>query len=107
MSDHYVLNPDHSIRPVPLEEWAEWFESLDNRRVAWTEFNGIEVSTVFLGIDHRFLGEGPPLVFETLVFADWGDMDGHMERTSTWDEALKAHSDACAMVRRSMIKVVK
>lgn len=71
------------------------------------------VSTVFLGLDHQY-GEGPPLVFETMVFGyhdeasaeayneneyswvrvkpgdlNWSDLD--CERYSTYDEAMKGH----------------
>ena len=51
--------------------WARWFETAD-RRVALTEVSGIRVSTVFLGLDYRFSGEGPPLLlFETMTFPRW------------------------------------
>ena len=59
---------------VPVEcddliEWARWFETAD-RRVALTHVTPwIEVSTVFLGIDHRWIGDGPPILYETMVFA--------------------------------------
>lgn len=37
------------------------------QRVAWTEINGITVSTIFLGIDHNWGGSGPPVLFETMI----------------------------------------
>jgi hypothetical protein len=50
------------------------------------------VSTVFLGLDHNH-GEGPPLVFETMVFKgdDFSELAGL--RYSTWDEAVLGHWD--------------
>jgi hypothetical protein len=49
----------------------------------------VVVSTVFLGLDHSF-GEGPPLLFETMVFVN--DMSGRwMDRCSTWAEAERQH----------------
>jgi hypothetical protein len=53
----------------------------------------VRVSTVFLGIDHAW--EGPPLLFETMVFG--GPLDEEMERYSTWEEAERGHA---VMARR-------
>lgn len=52
------------------------------------------MSTVFLGIDHAF-GDGPPLLYETLVFC--GALDDEMERSSTREDAIAGHH---AMVER-------
>jgi hypothetical protein len=40
------------------------------------EDGNIGISTVFLGLDHRHFGDGPPLLFETMVFG--GSRDGTM-----------------------------
>jgi hypothetical protein len=63
------------------------------RRVAHDEIGEVVVSTVFLGLSaqHR---EGPPLVFETLVFPR-----NDVRRYSTWDEALEGHGRIVAAVR--------
>jgi hypothetical protein len=72
-----------------LYEWVEWFESAD-RVVRQEERAGVRLSTVFLGIDHRFGdGPGPPLVFETMIFG--GERDGDCWRYATWDEAESGH----------------
>jgi hypothetical protein len=49
----------------------EWAESMQgDRRVAQTFLpNGICVSTVWLGLDHSFGDDGPPLIFESMAFA--------------------------------------
>jgi hypothetical protein len=93
MNEHYVLNDDHSVRPAELLEWAAAFNDTDKRRVARDELDGVSVSTVFLGLDHSF-GEGPPLIFETLIFG--GKLDQEMWRYSTWDEAVAGHKHAVA-----------
>lgn len=49
--------------------WARWVEDHDHQ-VARTQVGPLEISTVFLGINHDFFGEGPPLVFETMVFGN-------------------------------------
>ncbi|WP_051768206.1 hypothetical protein [Sphingobium sp. DC-2] len=86
---------------VPVEcdmlEWAAFFETADRRVAQDTLANGITVSTVFLGIDHRILGDGPPLLFETMVWSGgigspaWVSLD--MRRCSTWDEAVAQHAE--------------
>lgn len=66
-------------------------------RVAQTSIGDSHISTVFLSLDHRHLGDGPPLVFETLVIG--GAMDGEMDRYSTWDEAVSGHDSMVNRVR--------
>ena len=56
----------------------------------------IDVSTVFLALDHSFGRAGPPLLFETMVFG--GKLDGEQERCATWDEAEKMHAKYLARV---------
>ena len=88
MSDHYILDENRQPVKVDLMQWAGWFSK--DRHVAKTEVGDAEVSTVFLGLDHQY-GDGPPLIFETLVFG--GPLDQEMERYSTWEEAERGHAD--------------
>jgi hypothetical protein len=108
---YYRLLPDHSVEPLAdiLEDraafiaWAEAFES-NARQVARTEVApGIEVSTVFLGLDHNHGGKGPPLLFETMTFDDYEG--GDCWRWSTWDEALAGHEMAVAGLKRAIAAV--
>src|SRR5262245_14898324 len=48
----------------------------------------ILISTVFLGLDHQWM-DGPPLLFETMVFN--GPCNEFQERYSTWKEAEEGH----------------
>jgi hypothetical protein len=64
---YYTLNEDGTVSPVDLMTWAKEFEDIAHRRIGLDEINGIEVSTVFLGTDHNWLG-GTPILFETMVF---------------------------------------
>lgn len=91
MSDTYKLVGREPI-PVTLREWSDWFErSATERRVAFDDVaEGVTVSTVFLGMDHQY-GNGPPLLFETMVFG--GPLDGEMGRCSTYDQAEQQHAD--------------
>jgi len=94
MSDKYILEGKQAIPCDDLLKWGKWYEKAD-RKVAKTSTVNGDVSTVFLGLDHRFGDDGPPLIFETLVFG--GPMDQEMDRYSTWEEAEKGHQ---AMVEK-------
>ena len=89
---YYKLGPNHEIIPVyDVLEWGEWFESMDNRRVAETDVAGFHVSTVFLGLDHGLLDDARAVLFETMVFdGDWSDV--RCERCCTWAEAERQHA---------------
>lgn len=90
MGEHYTLDANHNVVPANLMTWARRFESSD-RVVARTKvYEGCDVSTVFLGLDHRFGAPGPPLVFETMVFG--GPFDQDMNRYATWADAEAGHA---------------
>jgi len=89
MLDKYILNEKHEPVPVPDDfAWWEWFSTF-NRKVAQAEVGSLIVSTIFVGIDLGF-GDGPPQVFETMIF---GGESGHEPcwRCSTWADALLMH----------------
>ena len=86
----------HTPQPVEdIDDWAKRFNWHD-RNVANHTVDDILVSTVFLGVNHNY-GDGPPLVFETMVFG--GPHDGYCERYSTWEEAEEGHRRTLLAVR--------
>ena len=95
--DHYILNSDGTLRIVPLLEWVAWFETAE--RHIGNDFldGGLHVSTVFLGIDHNFRLNGPPLLFETMIFG--GPHDQYQDRYATKDEALAGHAKALRIAK--------
>lgn len=93
---YWVLEKDHSVREGTREEWGEQIEDPRTRRVGYTRVGKLRVSTVFLGIDHNFLEDGPPLLFETMVFGDESELQ---ERYSTYEEALIGHRATVALMR--------
>ena len=92
MGLYYILAGHNTVKTDSVTEWGRMMENMDKRRVGSTENNDISVSTVFLGIDHSF-GDGPPLLFETMIFG--GEHDEDVERYSTWDEAEVGHKKMC------------
>lgn len=98
MSKHYLL-VGHTPVACGLMEWAQWIET--HERVVKQELiDQVKVSTVFLGLDHQF-GDGPPLLFETMIFG--GPHDGYQERCSTWEQAEEQHKVALQLVRGEML----
>jgi hypothetical protein len=89
------------VVPEPdLEIWGWWFEtSAEQRQVAVTVLPGnVQVSTVFLGVDHQFSlnPDAPPLLYETLVFG--GVLADTMDRYSSREAALAGHARILAAV---------
>jgi hypothetical protein len=57
----------------------------------------VEVSTVWLGLDHNWWPDGPIKIFETMIFG--GDLDLEQWRYSTEEEALVGHAETCKLVQ--------
>ena len=101
---YYIL--DEHGEPVPVHDvvtWGRWFEragklglrTVSKDRDEGDPANVVEISTVFLGVDHQF-GLGPPMLWESLVFG--GPLDGEMRRYSSREAALAGHQDLCRRV---------
>lgn len=95
---YYILKGRHVVRAASFIVWAKFFETAD-RVIKQDTVGKVFISTVFLGIDHNFFGEGPPLIFETMIF---GLGDEYQERCSTYEEAEAMHQRAVDMVRSTM-----
>lgn len=96
----YLENEAHEL--VPVDDIMEWSRGMPaDRHVAYTELGyDIVVSTVFLGIDHRFIGEGPPLLYETMVFVE--ELADEMERYPTRAAAEAGHARMVARVQANI-----
>jgi hypothetical protein len=79
-----------------LMKWAMWFETFHNR-VAVDVVNGLEVSTIYLGVNQRFVGPGPPLLWETMVFAG----DGESRYRTQYSRRSEAEAGHKATVERA------
>lgn len=89
---------------LTLMEWAHLRETsgMEYLRVAHTMFaEAVEVSTVWLGLDHSFTGQGPPLIFETMIFGHTL-LDAQLWRYTTEDEARAGHEEVVALVRMEL-----
>jgi hypothetical protein len=70
---------------------------MDYYRVAQDVINDVTVSTVWLGLDHG-MGDGPPLIFETMLFRQTDDGVEDCWRYSTETEARAGHARVCGIV---------
>lgn len=121
----YVLIDRRVVATTDMMQWARWARWMElsrrdnSSRVAETTIGDFWISTVFLGLDHRFSGNGPPIVFETMVFSHKGDCasDENMARYCTFEEAQRGHDavvsslqvlhDNSIAITRAMLDIVR
>jgi len=89
-----VLFRNRDGEPIDIDTFALLLERDDYRRVEHDTIDGVEVSTVWLGVVHP--GER---IFETMVFG--GALHGEQWRWSTEAEALMGHASVCHLVREN------
>lgn len=96
MSKCYRMDGSLYDGPDPLMEWARDLEDSRGRIIGQDAlWNGLWISTVWLGLDHSF-GHGPPLIFETMVFDHLNGGSGvdlDQQRYSTLAQAERGHRD--------------
>lgn len=93
LGELWVLDEDNKpVKARSIVEWGEFMQG-DMRVVArQTVRPGVNVSTVFLGINHQWQRGHPPVLFETMVFRSDGTcrVAGRYE---TWAKAVIGHVD--------------
>ena len=87
---------DRNSKPLGVEKYAELLSNELYRIVMQEPVGDLWVSTMWLGIDHQWF-DGPPLIFETMVFDDKGGAVAQ-DRYSTLEQAKKGHRQ---MVQRA------
>lgn len=110
---YFILDEDHNPVACDFETWAHFFEDYDRRIVAQTETLLHRISSIFLGLDHSFMAQGPPILFETMVFENtetmvelFGELWPMHESTdyccryATWDECLAGHNAMVAEITK-------
>jgi len=98
LTGKYILKHRKPVECPDLYKWGKWLQAPYNKRVRSTYIGNAWISTVFLGLDHRFHPEehSKPVLFERIVFTG-NDGGCDMSRACTWREALKMHWE---MVRK-------
>lgn len=97
---------DRQGQPIDMAKASELMCNFAYTSVAQTEESGYRVSTVWLGLNHRFMSEGPPVIFETMIFGpdDWSGE--YCERHATEAAALAGHDQAVMHLRHKILPQV-
>jgi len=81
--------------------WGKLFEDKTYQVVQQdtltVEGREVFVSTVWLGLDHGFGMGGPPVIFETMIFAEGGTDGEYQWRYSTLEQAQEGHLNALSL----------
>jgi hypothetical protein len=100
--EFYILNDNGDPIETTFEAWVSWMaqnhEACVVAQNVISEKPHVRVSTVFLGRDQGspFDWNGPPILFETMVFAD--GQSERSQRYCTREEALRGHSRSIDVV---------
>lgn len=101
MTTWYMYDEDNIPFKANIVTAAKWLTD-DKKIIRRDTINGHLISTVFLGLDHSW-GEGPPLLWETMIFAEGfkgnNEFEDYQERYSSYDEALIGHYEAMEKVK--------
>jgi hypothetical protein len=81
------------LREQDSDRWCEWIGRDENRVIWHTDlFDGVIVSTAFLGVDHNFSARGAPILWETVIVR--GSHVQYQERYSSSSAAFAGHNAA-------------
>lgn len=121
-----VCGYDRQGNEVSFPEWCALVElgGWEYKKVKRTAIDelGLDVSTVWLGLDHSFGAGGPPLIFETMIFAQelshaqyefkgktrkysYHEDVGYCKRYATEEEAVADHDRVVAEFRKGIDEV--
>jgi hypothetical protein len=100
---------DRSGRRISLAVWVCLCGHPEYKRIARDHIGPCVVSTVWLGLDHSLDFDGPPVIFETMVFSNdetWHERLGMaihedlgiQQRYCTEDQARAGHAEIVAAV---------
>lgn len=108
MFGKYILKDGVPVLEPNIFKWAAWFETAGAERIIkkTTVYHGdaeVEVSTVFLALDHRFNpSEKAPILYETMVFG--GPGNGEQWRYDSEKKARKGHTRAVKLQKMKLQK---
>lgn len=101
---------DFDGKPISLEEYAKLRtrENIDNWRVGYDQFVldgvAVEVSTVWLGIDHGFGFSPVPIIYETMVFGLKGEYEDLQWRYATRTQAEAGHRRVVRLLQAGKLR---
>jgi hypothetical protein len=107
---YYILKDRVAVPVSSVKEWADFYENQKLRRIRFNTIKkyDIDISTVFLGLDHGYpqwaghTENYKPQIFETMIFWEKHELNNWCDRYSTWDEAVKGHREAIRLVIKTL-----
>lgn len=89
---------DRQGNRITQKKWSDYLSDEDYKIVRQEDVNNFFVSTIWLGMNHCYEANKPPLIFETMVFQEFPEeytCEGLclMRRYSTEEEALIGHEE--------------
>lgn len=83
---------DENRKPVLTDSYDDFMKafSTQDRQIALDTVGKFSISTVFMGWDHQCIEDGPPIIYETMMFDNRKSIA--CKRASTEKEALEYHN---------------
>lgn len=94
----YILEDKKPVPCKDLLQWSLWIDDPKNIQVAFTEYQGIQISTVFMGRNSSVYSD-LLVLFETMVFGSKSLMDEYSQRYCTWEDASDGHWAIVALIK--------
>lgn len=90
-NSYYILEGKKIVQVEDILTWGTFYSKISKRRVGSDNIQGVSISTVFLGIDHNFSSDGPPVLFETMSFGKILSPECILYRYCTYNAAYNTH----------------
>jgi hypothetical protein len=106
----FKLSANKKPFPCGIVGFATNFESDNCRTTKKSDFkNGVNVyhiSTVFLGVNHNYRGNGKPILWETMVFSEGSYYHTNLLRATSHKQAVRFHNRVVNAVRNNHASTV-
>lgn len=110
MTDQKYILVNNKLKKVDLMTWAMWFQDATSpgRITGKTTIKGVDISTVFLGLDHSFSSKDKPVLWETMIFGSKHPaLQDYQVRYSSLKDAIKGHEDAVRFADKILSTKIK
>ena len=94
------LYHDREGNEITLAEWAAYSESRSYVVLKQNRLGDVGVSTIWTGVNLNLWPDGPPLIFETMIFG--GEYSHEYNRYPTEALALEGHDRAVARIEAGL-----
>lgn len=92
-----VTYPSDTDRRVAKDEVAVSTDEQESRQVS------VNVSTVFLAVDHNYGPHRNPVLYETMIFGGWDRLNEKQWRYTTREKAVAGHGHIVALLSHNLL----